>query len=141
MRKTLLATTSLVAVAAFMTAVDLNAQVATISTTDLLVSGVSSSAMVTSASPTYIPNDGESFIAIARDGTTKTATIRTAATQINAQGIGPITLSDQVLNIPSGTGVILAGPFPEGRWNNTQYDTVKIDFSAPVSLTVVRVPQ
>ena len=117
------------------------AQVANISATDLVTSGISSTAMQASSSPTYVPNDGETFIAIQRDGTTKTGTVRTAATQITAQGIGPITLSDQVINIPSGTGVILAGPFPEGRWNNTLYDTVKIDWSAPVSLTVVRVPQ
>lgn len=136
MKKVLLATAALVLPAAIA-----GAQTANISVTDLVVSGVSASAMQASSSPTYIPNDGETFIAVQQAGTAKTGTIRTQATQINAQGMGPITLADQTLLVPSGTGVVLAGPFPTGRWNNPAYGTVKIDWSAPVSLTVIRLPQ
>lgn len=134
--KLLLATTALAILAGVA-----EAQVATISTTDLLTSGISTTAMGASASPTYFGNDGFTFLAVARDGTTKTGTIRSQVTSISTQGLGPITLADQTLSIPSGTGVVLAGPFPKGRWNNTQYDTVRVDWSAPVSLTVLRLPQ
>ncbi|MET4294714.1 hypothetical protein ABIB06_006547 [Bradyrhizobium sp. LB8.2] len=137
-RQLLFAATALVA----LFSADVQAQAATVSTTDLSVTGLALTGMQNAASTNYFTNDGYSALLIKGGGSAVTATIVTQATQMTQSGYGTVTLSDQTVSIPSATYVI-TGPFPVGRWNNTTSSTVRVNMSgtAGVSLTAVRLPQ
>lgn len=135
-KKLILSTSALVALAG-----SAAAQVANVTPTDLTPAGFNTTLnMATAPSPSYIPNDGESLIVARTAAAAVTLTIRTKATTMSQAGYGSVTLTDQVVVIPSGTTFVM-GPFPPGRWNDTQFGTIKVDASAPISLTTLRVPQ
>lgn len=117
------------------------AQAANISATDLTPAGFNTGLLMQVApSPTYVSNDGETLLVARTGASAVTATIRTKATQMSQAGFGTVALTDQAVVIPSGTTIIM-GPFPTGRWNDTAYGTVKVDFTGAISVTSVRVPQ
>lgn len=133
----LLACTALVALSGIA-----QAQVANISTTDAVVTGVNTGAgMQNAATSMWFANDGETLLVLKGAATAVTATIKTQATQMSQAGYGTVSLTDQTVSVPSSS-VVIAGPFPTGRWN-TGFGTVAVSMSAisGVSATSVRVPQ
>lgn len=123
------------------------AQTANISRTDLTTSGVNLTSSAQNAPGViYMPNDGRSLLYIDNRSvsTGVTATITTQKTSVTKDGYGTISLSDQVVSIPSSSRVIV-GPFPTGRWNSTGGSgggTVRVSMSTvtPVSTTSLRLP-
>lgn len=136
MKKLLLATTAL----AFATTA--HAGTANISSTELSVSGFNTAASMQNASPTmYLSNDGRSILALKGGASAVTATIVTGATSISKPGFGTVTLSDQTVSVPA-SAVVLIGPFPRGRWNNSD-GLVRVSMTSVVgvSATTLKVPE
>jgi hypothetical protein len=134
-KKLLLAASCLVAASA-------QAQVATISTTDLTVAGQNVSVGLQNAtSPTYFTNDGNTVLVIKGGIVATTATIVTQAQQMTQQGLGTVTLGNQTVSIPSSS-ITIAGPFPVGRWNILASSTILVNFSSitTVSATALHLP-
>jgi hypothetical protein len=118
------------------------AQSANISRTDMGPSTTSANlttGLQNAQTSTFFQNDGETLLAIRGGGTAVTATIKTQKDSLSKEGYGTVALTDQVVSIPSAT-LIIAGPFPTGRWNTTA-GTVGVSMSAVtgVSATALRV--
>ncbi|RVD58861.1 hypothetical protein EN866_19525 [Mesorhizobium sp. M2D.F.Ca.ET.223.01.1.1] len=112
-----------------------SAQVANISRTDLSVSGTNITSGLQNASPnTYFQNDGRTVLVLKNNtGAPVTGTVKTQKTSIYREGIGYVSLADEVITVPSASTVI-AGPYPTGRWN-TVSDTVQVSMSTAVGVS------
>lgn len=114
----------------------------TISTTDVTTSGFNASnALQNAATSMYFQNDGETLLVVKGGASSVTATVKTQATTMSQNGYGSVALTDQTVSVPAGA-VVVAGPFPTGRWNN-QYGLVGVSMSAVtgVSASTLRVPE
>lgn len=142
--KLLLATTALAFVSSIFSAVDANAQVATVSRTDLDVSTglVVSSGMANAVSQTYFDNDGRTALIIKNaSGGSLTVTINSAFASYFVERLGLVSLSNQT-NVVANGATIMYGPFGTERWN-TANNTVLASLSTVtgVSVSAVRLPK
>lgn len=136
MKKLLLATTALALPFGVV-----SAQVNNVTPTDVTPAAINiSTSLIANPSPTYFTNDGMTLLAVRTGASGTTATVRTKATQVIAQGLGSIQLADQAVVIPANSFMLL-GPFAPGRWNDPNYNTVRVDFSTAASVMTVHVPQ
>lgn len=84
------------------------------------------------ASPTTsFSNDGYTMLVIKTGASAVSATLKTQAQSISQNGYGTTALSDIPLAIPANS-VVLAGPFPQARWNTSQ-GTVNVTITPTVA--------
>lgn len=118
------------------------AQAATVSKSDVSVSGLNVTANSTNAATsTYFENDGQTLLSIRTGASATTATIVTAQSSTYLSGYGNLSLANQVVSVPANSHVLI-GPFPVQRWN-TVYQTVGVSLSnvTAVSTSIVRLTQ
>ncbi|MBR2691778.1 MAG: hypothetical protein IKE42_28315 [Aquamicrobium sp.] len=112
-----------------------NAQVATVSRTDLPTSSLNvSTGLQNAAGVNYFDNDGLTFAVLKSGGTTLTATFTTQQTSVKQDGYGTVPLSDLTVTIPSASTAVI-GPFPPQRWN-TPEQTVRVSLSTAVNVSI-----
>jgi hypothetical protein len=129
----------LLAIAALASA-SANAQTATVSTTDLAVTGFNFTTGAQAASETnYFRNDGKTAMVIHnRQGSPVTATIVNRVGTVDVPGFGPLSLSDQAVTVPSAS-VVLIGPFAINRFNSGGLTRVNLTSSTLISITTLKV--
>lgn len=136
-------TSALVCFAACFTAIEATAQtVPNVNVSDLTTAGYNTGAgMQNATAVSFVANNGETFIVIRSTSAATTATIVTQAKSVSQAGYGTAPLSDQTVSVPANS-VVMAGPFPTGRWNNPYgHVAVSLTTTTGVSISAINVPQ